>query len=63
MLKGFQKINLQPGESKVVSFKIGANELAFHTADLYFVVEEGTFRLYMGPNSRDVQLVEFEWVD
>ena len=53
-LKGFQKISLNPGESKVVSFNITAEELKFWNASLKYVAEPGEFKLYMGPNSRDV---------
>lgn len=53
-LKGFQKINLKPGESKTVTFTITVNDLKFYNSDLKFVAEPGDFKLFIGGNSRDV---------
>jgi len=55
-LKGFEKINLSPGESKKVSFRISAKELAFWTLDKKYAVEPGTFLLKIGSSSRDEDL-------
>lgn len=59
-LKGFQKISLQPGESKTVSFTIGINDLKFYNSDLKFVAEPGDFKMFIGPNSRDVKEAAFK---
>lgn len=59
-LKGFQKISLKPGESKEVTFSINAEDLKFYNADLQFVAEPGDFKLFIGPNSRDVKAVDFK---
>lgn len=56
-LKGFAKIRLQPGETKTVSFEIGAEQLSFVGHDLKEMVEEGDFEILIGPNSRDVQSI------
>lgn len=48
-LKGFEKINLKPGETKTVNFKISKSELAFVNADLKNVVEPGDFEIQIGP--------------
>lgn len=53
-LKGFQKISLAAGESKTVSFKISAADLAFYNSDLKLVTEPGDFKVFIGSNSRDV---------
>lgn len=59
-LKGFQKIVLQPGESKQVSFKIGAEDLAFYyEKDKRYITEPGDFKLFIGTNSRDVKETTF----
>jgi beta-glucosidase len=50
-LKGFEKISLKSGESKVVSFSIGENDLAFWGADNKFKAEPGDFKLWVGTNS------------
>ncbi len=47
-LRGFEKIELQPGETKTVSFELPANELAFVGADGKWRLEEGDFRLSCG---------------
>ena len=47
-LRGFEKIELQPGESKVVTFELPASELAFVGADGKWRLEKGDFRLACG---------------
>ena len=47
-LRGFEKVALEPGESKTVSFVIPANDLAFVGADGKWRLEEGDFRLSCG---------------
>ena len=47
-LRGFEKIALQPGESKVVTFALPAEELAFVGADGKWRLESGDFRLACG---------------
>ncbi|TKB98064.1 beta-glucosidase BglX [Pedobacter cryotolerans] len=61
-LKGFQKISLQPGESKVVTFNITEEDLKFFNSDLKFVAEAGDFKVFVGPNVRDVKEVDFKLV-
>jgi len=58
-LKGFQKIRLAKGESKEVVFKISVNDLKFYNKDLKYVYEPGEFKVYVGPNSRDVKEGKF----
>ena len=47
-LRGFEKIALEPGETKTVSFSLPASELAFVGADGKWRLEEGDFRLSCG---------------
>ena len=47
-LKAFQKINLNPGESKPVTFTIDKNDLAFVNAQLKTVTEPGEFEVMIG---------------
>lgn len=54
-LKGFQKIELNPGESKTVSFTINNDMLKHWTADMQYKVEPGEFEIMIGPNSKDLQ--------
>ena len=47
-LRGFEKVALEPGETKTVSFTIPASELAFVGADGKWRLEEGDFRISCG---------------
>ncbi len=58
-LTGFQQIMLAPGETKKVSFNITVNDLKFYNSDLQFVYEPGAFKVFIGPNSRDVKEAGF----
>ena len=58
-LKGFERINLKPGESRTVTFTINADLLKFYNKDLQYVCEPGDFEAMIGPNSRDVQRLPF----
>jgi len=55
-LKGFKKIQLEPGETKTVSFKIGHEELKMLDKDLHWVVEPGEFEIMIGSSSNDIRL-------
>ena len=59
-LKGFQKMELNPGESKTVTFSIRPDMLAFHRLDMSFGTEPGEFLLFAGGNSRDVLQKSFQ---
>ena len=50
-LKGFQRVELAPGASRVVTFKITAAELEFYGARFHWEVEPGEFRLGLGFDS------------
>ncbi len=60
-LKGFEKISLKPGEEKTVRFAIDESLLEFYNYDGEWVVEPGEFQVFVGPNSRDVQMLRFEY--
>ena len=55
-LKGFKKINLAPNESKIVTFKITPDMLAYYDLDMNYVVEPGKFTLMVGSSSRNSDL-------
>ena len=59
-LKGFEKIGLKVGESKVVTFTIKPDMLAFHRLDMTYGTEPGDFKLFIGGNSRDVKETNFK---
>ncbi|MBD3190278.1 MAG: glycosyl hydrolase [Candidatus Heimdallarchaeota archaeon] len=53
-LRGFEKIFLEPNESKIVKFNILNNDLAFYDVNKQsWVTEEGTFTVLVGNSSRD----------
>lgn len=54
-LKGFAKVNLKPGESKVVEIKLPMKELALWNAKMEEVVEPGDFELQIGSASDDIR--------
>lgn len=51
-LKGFQRVTLQPGESRRVSFTLREEDLAFTRADGTFGVEAGKFHVWVAPDSQ-----------
>jgi len=55
-LKGFQRINLLPGESKTVSFAITPETLSMLDINLKKVVEPGDFRIMIGASCKDIRL-------
>ena len=61
-LKGFCKVSLAPGESKVVSFVIDREALSFFDPDRHeWVAEPGRFDVYLASASDDVRgKVSFE---
>jgi beta-glucosidase len=58
-LKGFQRVTLNAGEIKTVSFKITPELLKHWTADMKFEVEPGVYEVMIGRNSGEVEKVEF----
>lgn len=60
-LKGFQKLMLQPGESKEVSFTITTEELKFFNSELKRIWEPGKFVIHIGTSSSNVKSAEVEW--
>jgi beta-xylosidase len=55
-LKGFQKIWLQPGETKTVALDITPESLAFYDINMKYLVEPGDFEIMVGNSSRDEDL-------
>jgi beta-glucosidase len=56
-LKGFQRITLEPGQTKTVLLPIMPDRLAFWNIDMQFVVEAGDFLIMVGPDSENLQSV------
>jgi len=58
-LKRFQRITLNPGESKILTFKIPASEFSFYdTRTNNLKVAKGKWELQVGSSSKDIRLKE-----
>ena len=56
MLKGFERISLNPGETKTVTFTLGFDELNILNQQMKKVVEPGTFTISVGASSQEKDL-------
>lgn len=59
VLRGFDRITLRPGESKVVKFTLDAKDLSIYDRDMTARVEEGSFTIMVGASSEDIRLKGF----
>jgi beta-glucosidase len=59
-LKGFQKILLQPGESRDVNFTLTAKQLGYYDATGDWLVEPGKYQLWIAPDSASGESAAFE---
>jgi beta-glucosidase len=50
-LKRFERVTLQPGEKKTVTFELTPDDLALYNVKMKRVVEPGTFTISSGPDS------------
>jgi beta-glucosidase len=57
-LKGFERVTLQPGELRIVSFNLTREELGFYNRDVQYAVEPGAFKVMVGTSSEDPQMLE-----
>jgi beta-glucosidase len=62
-LRGFQRVTLRPGESRTVRFFLTPHDLKFYDRQMRFVVEPGTFRVFVGTSSEGGLEAEFEVVE
>lgn len=60
-LKAFQKIELKPGETNEVNFKLTAEDLKFYNNALEYVVEPGNFKVFVGTHSSDCKEATFTY--
>ncbi|HVP21636.1 MAG TPA: glycoside hydrolase family 3 N-terminal domain-containing protein [Anaerolineaceae bacterium] len=54
-LKGFVRLELQPGENRKVIFHLPVNQLAFYDQDMNLVVESGFIKVMVGSSSTDIR--------
>ncbi|HVU29437.1 MAG TPA: fibronectin type III-like domain-contianing protein, partial [Sphingomicrobium sp.] len=59
-LKRFQRVTLQPGERRTISFELAPEDLALWNAEMKRVVEPGTFTISAGPNSVELKSAKLE---
>ena len=57
-LRGFEKVSLNPGESKTVSFKIPMQQLAFVGIDNQKHLEEGEFKIQVADQTINLKLTQ-----
>jgi beta-glucosidase len=62
LLKAFERITLQPGETKTLQFILGPEAFTLWNLEMQEVVEPGTVSIMAGPNSRDLQETVLEIV-
>ena len=57
-LRGFERIHLQPGETKTVHFTLQPSDLELLDIHMQWTVEPGEFKICIGSNSEDIRLEE-----
>ncbi|MDH3492729.1 MAG: glycoside hydrolase family 3 C-terminal domain-containing protein [Acidobacteriota bacterium] len=62
-LRDFERVTLDPGETKKVTFRITPDKLSFYNREMKRVVEPGFFKIQVGGNSVDVIEARFEVTD
>ena len=62
-LKGFEKVELQPGEDKTVTFILDQRSFAYYNVDVEdWHVESGEFNILIGKSSREIVLKDSIWL-
>ena len=56
VLRGFERITLQPGASQIINFTLTPQDLALWDINNNFTVEPGTFTVMIGASSADIRL-------
>lgn len=59
-LRGFQQLELQPGEEKKISFTLTEKELGFESVDKGWTVESGLFDVMVGNSASNVKKIRVE---
>ncbi|HAP64320.1 MAG TPA: glycosyl hydrolase, partial [Cytophagales bacterium] len=58
-LVAFERVALAPGETQTVTIEVPVSQLAYWSPDNGWAVEPGTFSLWVGPDCRPGEVVEF----
>jgi beta-glucosidase len=56
LLRGFERVTLNPGEKKTVSFTLHPDDLALLDKNMNWTVEPGAFEVQIGSSSVDIKL-------
>ncbi len=59
-LKGFKKVYLKPGESKELTFELTREQLGFYDNQGNWLVEDGSFNVWIGGSSKATLQTQFE---
>jgi beta-glucosidase len=54
-LKGYQRLNLQPGETRRAIFAFNVNHMAFYNSELELILEPGEVQVMLGSSSEDIR--------
>lgn len=61
-LKGFQQVKLAPGECRDITFEITEEMLRYITKDMSYCSEAGKFKVFVGPNSKELLEADFSYI-
>lgn len=57
-LKGFTRVSLTPNETKTISLKVKSKDLAYYDSKSEkWIIEKGRYTIYIGPSSREANLL------
>lgn len=59
-LKGFERVTLEPGQKKTVTFTLHTDDLRFHNQEMKYVTEPGKFKVWVAENAASGIEGEFE---
>ncbi len=62
-LKGFEMVELQPNETKIVKFVIDQKTIEFYTANNKWEAESGDFKVFVGTNSENTLETNFSFTN
>ena len=58
MLRGFERVTLEPGETKTVKMVLEPRHFMMLDRNMKYIIEPGLFDIYIAASSSDVRLVE-----
>jgi beta-glucosidase len=58
VLRGFERIQLNPGETKKVNFMLSAKDIGLYNREMQYVTEPGWFKVWVATSSEDMKLMD-----